>query len=580
MNCRTPFEPARVAAGVALALLAGAGCRSPETYRRQADETATNMVTRLRAQTVGQNAPFTIERPADTLRRRLLLDQQLPGSLGTTNLRPRIVSLAAGKAVRLTLGAALQVGARNNRAYQQSKEAIFMAALALDLERVKLGALYDGQLSSAYLEDHSGAQPVRGVDNNVTAKVTRKFATGAAFTGRLALDLVKLLTLDRDSALGLLADATITVPLLRGASRAVVLEPLTQAERNVVYAIYDFERYKAVYAVDIADGYLAVLQQSQQVQTAGDSHARLLAGWRQARELAQAGRLPEIQVDQAQQAELQARNRLLDARQSYEAALDGLKVKLGLPTDARVELDPQEFTRLAVSASHLQVAADAPETAPLEIKAAQALPLALARRMDLKVARGQVEDAQRAVVVARDGLRADLKLTAAARVGESRSLYSASRPNARFSPASGNYRAGLELDLPWERTAERNAYRNSLIALEQTVRAQQETEDQIKLEVRRSLRNLQNTREAYLIQEEALRLAQRRVESTQRLLPAGQALMRDALDAQDALVLAQNAVNAALVGSRVAELQLQRDMDVLAVDEEGLWQEYKPASSP
>ena len=577
-------------------LLTGAGCRSPEAYRHQADGVATNLVGRLRAKTVGKQAPFTIEPSADTLRQRLLRDQQLPGSLGGTNERPRTLSPAAGTAVSLTLAAALQAGARNNREYQKSKETMFIAALALDLERVKLGALYSGLLSSTFIEDRTGDNLVRGVENNATAKMKRTFTTGAAFTGKLAVDLVKLLTLDRSSAFGLLADATISVPLLRGAGRATVMEPLTQAERNVVYAIYDFERYKSVYAVDIADNYLAVLQQNQRVQTAGESHQRLLAGWRQARKLADAGRLPELQVDQAKQAELQARNQLLDAQQSCETAFDGLKVKLGLPTDARVELDPQEFTRLTVTASRRQAAGDArngaevrtepaatptaPEAAPLDIKEGKALQLALTRRMDLKVVIGQVEDAQRAVVVARDALRADLKFTASGTVGESRSLSSTTQPNARFSPASGNYRAGLEMDLPWERTAERNAYRSSLIALEQAVRTQQETEDQIKLDVRRSLRNLRSAREAYLIQDEALRLAKRRVESTQLFLQAGRAQMRDVLDAQDSLVLAQNAVNAALVSCRVAELQLQRDMDVLAVDEEGLWREYEPEDGP
>jgi len=566
--------------------LTAAGCRSPEAYRRQADEVATNIVTRLRAKAVGKNAPFTIEAPADTLRRRLLLDQQLPGAPGGTNGPPAIRSLAAGKALPLTLNEALQVGARNNRDYQKSKETIFIAALALDLERVKLGTLYSGQLSSAYTEDHSGANTVRGVDNNATAGLKRQFASGVAFTGKLALDLVKLLTLDRDSALGLLADATVAVPLLRGASRAVVLEPLTQAERNVVYAIYDFEHFKSTYAVSIAQGYLAVLQQGQQVQTATESQQRLLAGWQQARKLADAGRLPEIQVDQAKQAELQARSQLLDARQNFDSALDNLKVKLSLPTDARVELDPREFARLAAAASRLQAAgaapggAPAPAAVPFAIGEERALPLALARRLDLQAARSQVEDAQRAVVVARDALRADLKLTTTAKVGESRSLSSATQANARFSPASGNYQAALELDLPWERTAERNAYRASLIALDQAVRAQQETEDQVKLDVRLSLRNLQNARATYLIQAEALRLARRRVESTQWFLQAGRAQMRDVLDAQDSLVLAQNAVNAALVNCRVVELQLQRDMEVLDVNEEGLWREYTVENSP
>ncbi len=589
-TCHTSWAPAWIVAGLVALVLAGAGCHSADFYRHQADDVATNLIVQLRAKTVGKQAPFTIEQPADTLRRRLLVDQHLPGSSGETNGQAQVLSLATGKALHLTLDEALQVGARNNRAYQNSKESIFIAALALDLERVKLGNLYGGLLSSIYTEDRSGNGTVRGVENNATAKMTRKFSTGAAFTGKLALNLVKLLTLDSSSAFGLLAEVSLSVPLLRGAGRKVVLEPLTQAEQDVVYAIYEFERYKSMYAVDIAGSYLAVLQQSRKLKTVDDSHTRLLANWRQARKLADAGRLPEIQVDQAKQAELLALNHQLDAKANLEAVLDGLKIKLGLPTDARVELDPQEFANLTAIASRLPTGTETKSTAEtspglatglalqvgphLVTTEEAALKLALARRLDLKEAAGMVADARRAVDVARDALRADLKLTGSSTVGEARSLSATAQSNARFSPASGTYTAGLEMDLPWERTKERNDYRNSLIALERATRTQQETEDKIKQDVRLDFRNLQSVRTAYLIQGEALRLATRRVESTQLFMQAGRAQMRDVLDAQDSLVTAQNAMNAALISCRVTELQLQRDMEVLDVDEEGLLREY------
>ncbi len=135
---------------------------------------------------------------------------------------------------------------------------------------------------------------------------------------------------------------------------------------------------------------------------------------------------------------------------------------------------------------------------------------------------------------------------------------------------------GLFLDLPLERTAERNAYRDSFISLERAVRSVQELEDQIKLGVRNDLRNLLEARESTKIQAQAVRVAQRRVASTELFLKAEQAEMRDVLEAQEALVSAQNGLTAALVKYRVTELELQLDMDVLEVSEKGLWREYQP----
>ncbi len=73
-----------------------------------------------------------------------------------------------------------------------------------------------------------------------------------------------------------------------------------------------------------------------------------------------------------------------------------------------------------------------------------------------------------------------------------------------------------------------------------------------------------------------MKLAKRRVKSTELFLQAGRAEIRDILEAQESLASAQNALTAALVNYRVAELELQRDMGVLEVDEKGNWREYQP----
>jgi outer membrane protein TolC len=114
--------------------------------------------------------------------------------------------------------------------------------------------------------------------------------------------------------------------------------------------------------------------------------------------------------------------------------------------------------------------------------------------------------------------------------------------------------------------------------MERSVRSLQRFEDDIKLSVRNSLRKLLETRESLYIQADAVRLADKRVRSVTLFLEAGrgQTRVRDLLEAQDALLSAQNGLTAASVDYRIAELELQRDMGVLNVDEKGLWKEYSP----
>jgi len=382
-----------------------------------------------------------------------------------------------------------------------------------------------------------------------------------------------------------------------------VTEPLTQAERDVVYSLCTFARFKRTLAVRVASEYLSVLQQLDQIQNAEDNYRRLIVSTRRARRLADAGRLPQIQVDQARQDELRARDRWITAQQTYAHRRDSFKITLGLPADANIDLDRGELKQLAESASmgrgasattHPATAASAPATAPsadapvelaqpsregggrLEIAPEKAISIALGNRLDLRTAMGRVYDAQRQVVVAADALRAELTLTGTAEAGGRRGISSAGSPDAQLRPEKGLYTAGLLLDLPLERTAERNAYRDSFIVLERATRDIQELEDQIKLQVRDALRNLLQTRESYMIQTQAVALAGRRVESTELFLEAGRAQIRDVLEAQEALVSARNALTAAIVNYRVAELELQRDMDVLEVNEKGTWREYQP----
>jgi len=613
------------------AALAGsmAGCGAGD-YRCKADRAVYDIVARKQAEALGRTESFTIETPADTLRRRLLLDQHLPygasASLSTGDIEPirqwpdddylekqavtdeLVDRFAAEQPLRLTLTDALQIAAHQSREYQTRKEGVFLTALQLDLERDGFRRTWAGVLEGLYraelerevaLDDqgHTDRQTVGGLEYGGIGELSQRFKNGLTFTGQIGLDLVSLLTQERLFSRGIFADVTMTMPLMRGSGKFVVTEPLTQAERDVVYVIFEFERFKRQFAVDVASEYLSVLRQLDTIQNAEDNYRRLIASTRRARRLADAGELSEVQVDQSRQDELRARNQWVSAQQSYQRQLDSFKLTLGLPTDARLELDRRELEELTTALKDLfsgedlaeteeeTPAADAPVTltepgrgqpGQYELHAAQALVLALDHRLDLRVAVGRVHDAQRTVAVAADQLRADITLLGSGSAGERRTLSSAGADDAILRPDEGLYSALLTIDLPFERTAERNAYRTSLVWLEQAVRDVQALEDQIKLDIRNGLSRLLEARESILIQAEAVKVAERRVAMTDLLLEAGQTEMRDALEAQDALVNAQNALTAALVSYRVNELALQRDLGLLNVDERGLWREYVP----
>jgi len=604
-----------------LAITFQAGCQSPADYRLEADKVAEDIIQEKTEQVFGQARQFSIERPSDILRRRLLIDQNLPyagpASLGSDQLEPiehwpeenyptakssldPLLILEKDKHVQLSLMQLLQIGAANSFEYQTRKEDIFRAALELDLERNEFRNIFAGEVENLISTDTTGRRAVSGTESSVAFGLSRQLTSGAELSAALALDLANLLTGGGASSIGIAGDATISIPLLRGSGRHIVIEPLTQAERDVIYSIYEFERFKKIFAVDIAAEYLAVLRQLDGIKNSEENYRSSIALGRRSRRLAEAGELPQIQVDQANQSELRAREGWIRAVQAHERRLDSFKSLLGLPPDADIELDRAELDTLLVPTSQImeEIAAqeelqeeretppaDAPieivepsteNAGPLEMEESSVIRLALDNRFDLRVTEGKVYDAQRAVVVAADALGAELTFFGSAASGARRTITTADLDDAQFRADKAKYSALVTLDLPFERTEERNIYRNSFINLERAVRNVQILEDKIKLSVLNQLRDLLQSRESLYIQAKAVFVAERRVKSANMLLEAGRVEMRDILDAQDSLLSAQNALTASVVDYRIAELQLQRDMGLLEVDERGLWQEFRP----
>jgi len=606
--------------GVAGSVLCG-GCRTPAWWRARADRAAERITAEAQRQALGKTETITVDSPADTLRRRLIESQCLPhtgpASKALRDLQdneywtrakhlppaaPNDGPWPGDESLKPTLVEALQIAARNSRDFQAAKARVFTAALSLDLERKEFRSTLAGVLKGLFATDPIQSDRQYGVVGTADGSVSRRFRNGTELSAGIVADLAKLLSQEGGASAGIAGDVSVTVPLLRGSGKLIVEEPLRQAERNVLYAVWEFEQFKRQFAVQIASEYLDVLLARTRVANAEENYKSLVSSTRRTRRLADSGRQPEYQFDQAVQSELRAREGWIQSRFSYERTLDRFKVSLGLPPDARMELVTEELTRLRDRAAELTAdvdvadyrgavpPADAPVTlkepgrehaGPLEMDEAAAVVMALANRPDLQIALGRVEDAQRDVMVAADALRAELTLLGRASTGERRSSVDSARSqNGAFDLDETSASALLTLDLPFERTRERNAYRQSLLNLEETVRDFQAAEDGAKTQVRDGLRALMQGRESVANQAQAVRLAEKRVRSVDLFLQAGRAAVRDLLEAQDDLLSAQNGLISAIVSYRVSEWELQRNLGKLEVTVDGLWQEYRPERAP
>ncbi len=520
----------------AATILGFCGACSPDQYKAKADKEVYGIIDSKWEDEFGDKSNY------------MIADSNVPAS--PNDIRVEKIIPPSGI---LSLTEAVAMATSHNRDYLRQKEQLYLTALDLTLARHRFARQWFGTVDASYTRNSAD----ESVGSDSRLGFNQLLADGAQVGASVAIDWARFLTGDPQTSLGSVLSATVTQPLLRGSGRKIVQENLTQAERNALYQLRSFARYRKTFVVSIVSAYYRVLQRKRSVLNDESSYRRLLESQKRLELMAKAGQASQFDVDEAKQQALSAENSWVQSQQSYESALDDFKVSLTLPTDTKVELDPNELTSL-----------ERMVTEQVNYTAETAIETALNWRLDFATSADRVEDAERKVVLAADNLGTELNLVGSAGVN---STERTRIDRLRFH--EGTYSLGLEADLPLDRKAERNAYREALISLEQQQRTFENDRDNIELEVRDALRGLNAEAEGYRIQKLALELAADRLEAQQMLFDVGQSNVRLLLDSEGALLAAQNSVIRSMVEFTIARLSFYRDIGVLQVKPDGMWEE-------
>ncbi|MBI3192583.1 MAG: TolC family protein, partial [Pedosphaera parvula] len=443
---------------------------------------------------------------------------------------------ALGEAAQAEVGAsvislerALELAFTRNRTYQNQKEALYLEALGLTLGRHQYDPIFaagggvnsvssvteetvasdfsrhlgnarqiaqgiemvtgtPAALLNAYADVVEQAGVVANVDatkvdlnreqdasGNVTGGVDLLLKGGGRIALALTSNFFRFLTGDPRTATASILSATFTQPLLRGAGADIAAEQLTQAERNVLYRIRDFTRFRQEFAVQVCSNYYSVLQDRDIVENAWRSYKNFEKSVERERAFAEEGRHTLADLGRIEQAQLSNETSWINAIRRYKESMDQFKILLGLSTDAHVMLDKAELEQLHQEGlQHPKI--------PVE----DAIEVALASRLDFENTKGVTEDTVRQMKVAKNALKADVNLVLSSQV------HSTGEDNFQsldFDRAEIG--GGLDIDLPIERMAERNNYRAALIAHERAIRDESLATDNVKFDVRAALRNLE-----------------------------------------------------------------------------------------
>ncbi len=589
--CRIAFLRAAGLAFLSAVLLAAC---STTHYRESADKEAYKILEQKSPEVPGMLKDIKIDRgPAPDLSALATIQAQYEF------LGPEVDE--SGSSV-LGLEKALELAFTHNRDYLSQKEKLYLQALSLTLDRHEFAPIFSGEISADHvwsahdettalaravdtmagapaqlLQQYSDAVSSSGVmasrgtasgtdsvrDTSIEGSTRFGFNMLLKSGGRIATTLTtnffQFLTGGSGGSASSTLAATFTQPLLRGAGKAVTTEFLTQGERDVLYALRDFTDFRKDFAVRVASQYYGALQARDAARNNYLGLKSFETSLKRERAFQEEGLKTAADVARLEESALRRELSWTNSVRNYSQSMDSFKILLGLPTDTKLVLDEAELTRL------LERGVTMPS-----VTTEEAVQVALTTRLDLYTQKDQLVDAERRVKVAANALKPGLDLTATGNVG--------SKSGNRFSALDfdrSTWTAGLALDLPLDRKAERNGYRRSLIDYEVATRNASLVEDTVKLDVRNSYRNLMQAERDYEISKKSLDLNQSRADELKLRAELGLGNIIDQVDAQNALTAAQSGVTSAIVDYHISLLQFWRDLGILYVKENGMWEEIK-----
>lgn len=460
------------------------------------------------------------------------------------------------KPIELDLFESLRYAVRHSRSYRSQMDELYLAALDVTLERHLLSPRPFVGGSLLYTGGQEDSDYRSALTATMNAGVRQRLPYGGEIVAQTLVSFVNALDGNVDDGESAAVVLSGSVPLLRGAGM-VNLEALISSERDVVYQVRQFEEFRRVFVIEVANAYFRLLASYQSVNNRRTNllNSQSLLDRTRAIYAANLGgggavaggralRLTFLEVQRSEQQLLDAQNSLIDAQEAYLNDLDDFKLLLGMDVRQEVDIIP------------VALEVNIPQLEGYDI-----IEVAYRFRLDLQTARDRIDDSRRRVAIAENGLLPDVSLVARGELGN--------RDNSRAAEVDSRtltYSGGINVDLPVDRVAERNVYRRALVSFHQSQRQYEDLADRVAADVRTAVRAIQSSQVAVAIQKRSTELAQRRLDNANLLLKRGETNARDVVEAQQALIRAQDAFERARADLQVQVLQFLRQTGTLRVD--------------
>ncbi len=461
-------------------------------------------------------------------------------------------------ATLMHLSDSFRAAQQGGREFRVAEEEYLLAAIGLLIERHLWGPRLFNDTSATISGEGTDGGFQHALEAINTLRATQRLPYGGQLEARWVFDATEHL---RRQATGRYTQSSTlalsgSIPLLRGAG-ASAREDLIQSERDLIYQVRAFERFRRQFLVDIAGDFFDLVQLKARIANQESQLQSLRDLERMTAARVDAGRLDAFQTSIAGSRVLAAQADLAGLRESYTLQLDRFKVRLGLPPD-----QPFDIADIDLAIPRPGISLD------------DATRLALDLRLDLQNRRDQVDDERRRLDNARQDLLPDLTATASVSVPTD----PARRAGGLLpSPGDLDYSAGLNLSLPLDREGERLSLRRQQVRLAQREREFAQFRDNVIVNVRAALRQVGVAKLQLDLAERQVQINRRRLEGQQ--LKADELVPQTLVDSLLELNTAENNRDRAATDLRKAILNYLLETDLLRVSREGQF-EALPGMTP
>jgi len=463
------------------------------------------------------------------------------------------------------LSDSLAYSMRQAREVQDAKEALYLAALDLTLER----HLWTPQFVASVQTEFADYGQVRDFDRAMAvvsdAAVTQRLPYGGEVTARVVNSLMRDLGVHTTSGESGNFILEANIPLFRGAGK-VAYESRYEAERELIYAVRTYERFRRSFLVEVATDYFALQGLKMAITNFYVAYRSRQTDWEREDFKNRLGQSNDVfDAMRAQSSFRDAEADLVSAKEQYAFALDRFKIRIGMSVEAPLDVLDQDLDEDAKSLDDLLP----------DVDVATAVDVAVRLRLDLLNAADQVDDSRRGVLVAKNRILPDLNVTGSATLDtDPEHLNSTSYNTERTT-----WRGGVELRMD-DRKAARNAYRASLIAARKAERDFERSADTVRAEVRSAVRRVVQQEKLRMIQVLNVSENQLRLDAARAQNELGRKDNRDVVEAESDLLDARNSLARAVSAYRNAILGFRRDTETLRVTDDGLWERPEAVPSP